>query len=168
MTITVPKPTKPFPKIPKVPGWFLIAALAIQFVVLNGSKEEVPVCNLKVHWPHYSTYNFRFNKIDTVKVNITSKCNVPQKFTVITAYIWDSSGQKKLRVASFPNVRALADDSDPNTALYKNLFTECKKGIPAQYSASAKGEVTLANGVILPVQGVTSKINNIDCKIGAK
>lgn len=168
MTITIPKPTKPSLKIPKVPGWFFIAALAIQFVVLNANKEEVPVCSLVVHSPHYSTYNFRVSKIDTVKVNITSKCNVPQKFTVITTNIWDSSGKQKIRVKTFSNVRALADNSDPTTALYKNLFTACTKGVAAQYTGTAEGEVTLASGLVLAVHGETAKINSIDCKIGAK
>ena len=163
MTITIPQPTEPSLKIPKVPGWLFIAALAVQFVVLNGNKGEAPVCNLIVHWPHYSTYNFKVSKIDTVKVNITSECNVPQRFTVITANIWDDSGKKKVGVKLFPNVRALADNNDPNTALFKNLFTACTKGVAARYSASAKGKVTLASGVTLPVQGVTTKINSIPC-----
>lgn len=166
MTISVPRPTKPSLKIPKVSGWFLIAALLAQYAIMNSVGNEKPTCTLTVQWPHYSE-SLAKSHIDAVKLNATSKCSEPQEYTDINAVI-------RMRVAGvassikFDSVRQLRDPNNPNKASFRSIWKRCTFGLVAWYQGEASGIVKLKSGVLVEVSDISGNYLPDNCRITAK
>jgi hypothetical protein len=118
MSITIPKPLIPVLVKPVVPAWVLIAIISAQIAVNVIVENPEPQCNLVVHYPHYSRSMERDRGLDAIKVNITSKCNVPQDYTEISASI-KSNVNGLLSIHKFDRTREPADSEDATTAYFK-------------------------------------------------
>ena len=166
MTITIPKPTKPSLKIPKVPGWFFIAALVAQYAIMNSVGTGEPICTLTVQWPHYSE-SLAKSQIDAVKLNATSKCSEPQEYTEINPVI-------RMRVAGvtssikFDSVRQLRDPNNPNKANFRSIWKRCMPGLVAWYQGEASGTVKLRSGVLIEVSDISGNYLPDNCRITAE
>jgi hypothetical protein len=165
MPVTFPKP-----KLlePKVPGLLVIGLLAAQFSFFGHGNNVESKCILKVDQPHYSTYLNEYKAIDAIKLNITSTCNVPQRFTEVRSSIFEITNNREVTAYSFPLTRAFPTPKSPQTAVLNGLFAKCEKGKEVSYEGRAKGYVFLRSGQKYPVSGSSGKFVAVLCSISAQ
>jgi hypothetical protein len=165
MSITIPKPNLlNF----RVPGVLAVGLLAAQFLILQSIGGTEPKCTLNVERPHYSTSLSENQNIDAIKLNITSICNVPQKYTQLNASIHKLQKNREITAYSFVNQRRSSTTKSPNLVSFKELYGPCRKGVSAAYRGTAQGYVYLENGKKLAVQGDSGKFVAAGCLIGAQ
>ena len=165
MPITIPKSVLLSPKVPSIA---VVGLLAAQFLILQNIGGTEPKCTLKVERPHYSTSLSEDQNIDAIKLNITSTCNVSQKYTQLNASIHQIQNNREVTAYSFVNERRNSTIKLPNVASFKELYGQCLKGISASYHGTAKGYVYLENGKKLAVKGDSGKFVAAGCLIGAQ
>ncbi|MEY3893829.1 MAG: hypothetical protein RIR78_607 [Actinomycetota bacterium] len=165
MSITLPKPNLlNF----KVPGALAVGLLAAQFLLFQYGNDTDPECFLNVERPHHSTSLSENQNLDAIKLNITSTCNVSQKYTQLSASIQKIQNNREITAYSFVNQRRSSTTKLPNVASFKELFAPCRKGVSAAYRGTAKGYVYLENGKRLAVEGDSGKFVAAGCLIGAQ
>ena len=98
MPLTIPKPLR---ILPKVPGVAVIGLMVFQYTLMAASSDPNVHCELKIQNPHQSTHAAEYLGLDVVKLKITSECNRPQKYTEITATIYESNKGISKKVAQF-------------------------------------------------------------------
>jgi hypothetical protein len=123
---------------------------------------------LKVERPHYSTSLSEDQNIDAIKLNVTSTCNVSQKYTQLNAALQKIQNNREITAYSFVNESRNSSAKTPNVASFKNLFAPCLKGVSASYRGIAQGYVYLENGKKLAVKGDSGKFVAAGCLIGAQ
>jgi hypothetical protein len=165
MSLTIPKP---FRTLPKVPSVAVIGLLALQYAWMTATTEPNVHCDLIVERPHVSTHLAEKLGINAIKLNITSKCNVPQRFTEVEAWIELEESNAKTVAHNFGSVRANALRNSNTEARFENLYVECRKNVLSNYKGFAKGFVTLASGKKIPVHDDSSKFLDTKCRMGAK
>jgi len=165
MSITIPKPNL---LTFKVPGVLAVGLLAAQFLLFQYGNDTEPKCTLKVDRPHYSTSLSENQNIDAIKLNITSTCNVPQKYTHLSASIQKIQNNHEITAYSFVNERRSSTTKSPNVANFKELFSPCQKGVSVAYRGIAQGYVYIENGKKLAVKGDSGKFVAEECLIGAQ
>ncbi len=165
MSITFPKPKLLGPKIPSL---LVAGLLAAQFLLLGGSKSPDPKCTLTVERPHHSTYLKEFKNIDAIKLNISSSCNVPQIYTEISSRIQKISNNRDVTAHRFKVERVSSDSKNSHTAVFKDLFVDCRFGRSVPYLGIAEGYVQLKNGQKYLVSGSSSKFVAAPCEISAQ
>jgi hypothetical protein len=165
MSITIPKPNLlNF----RVPGVLAVGLLSAQFLILQSIGGTEPKCTLNVERPHYSTSLSENQNIDAIKLNITSICNVSQKYTQLNASIHKIQKNREITAYSFVNQRRSSTTKSPNLVSFKELYGPCRKGVSAAYRGTAQGYVYLENGKKLAVQGDSGKFVAAGCLIGAQ
>ena len=165
MSITIPKPNLlNF----KVPGVLAVSLLAAQFLLFQYGNDPEPNCTLNVERPHYSTSLSENQNVDAIKLNITSICNVSQKYTQLSASIQKIQNNREITAYSFVNERRNSTAKSPNVASFKELYGRCLKGASASYRGTAQGYVYLENGKKLAVKGDSGKFVAAGCLIGAQ
>ena len=165
MPITIPKP---FLRMPKVPSLFVVGLLAAQFLIFQVTHSPEPNCTLTIERPHYSTSLNEDQNIDAIKLNITSICNVPQKYTQLSADIQKIQDNREITAYSFENKRKNSTIKTPNVVAFKDLFAPCKKGTSTSYRGIAQGYVYLESGKKLTIKGDSGKFVATGCLIGAQ
>jgi len=165
MPITIPKSVLLTPKIPSIA---VVGLLAAQFLILQSIGGTEPMCTLKVERPHYSTSLSEDQNIDAIKLNITSTCNVSQKYTQLNAALQKIQNNREITAFSFVNESRNSSAKTPNVASFKNLFAPCLKGVSTSYRGIAQGYVYLENGKKLAVKGDSGKFVAAGCLIGAQ
>jgi hypothetical protein len=165
MPLTIPKSVL---LSPKVPSLAVVGLLAAQFLILQNIGGAEPKCTLKVDRPHYSTSLSEDQDIDAIKLNITSTCNVSQKYTQLNASIQKIQDNREITAYSFVNERRNSTAKSPNVASFKELYGRCLKGASASYRGTAQGYVYLENGTKLAVKGDSGKFVAAGCLIGAQ
>lgn len=153
---------------PKVPGIAVVGLMVAQLVAFNVVNKPEPSCTLKVERPHHSTSMKEQQNLDAIKLNITSKCTAPQKFTRLTARIQTLSNNREITVSNFVSKIADPNSKSRKTAEFRNLFTECKFGVNASYKGLARGYVILESGKRINVTGDSGKYEDENCSIGAQ
>lgn len=113
--------------MPKVPSLLVVGLLAAQFLVFQVTDSPEPNCTLNIERPHYSTSLSEIQNIDAIKLNITSTCNVSQKYTQLTADIQKIQNNREITAYSFENERRSSTSKTPNVVTFKDLFAPCKK-----------------------------------------
>ena len=113
--------------MPKVPSLLVVGLLAAQFLILQVTHSPEPICALNIERPHYSTSLNEDQNIDAIKLNITSICNVPQKYTQLSAAIQKIQNNREITAYSFDNERRSSTIKTPNAVTFKDLFASCKK-----------------------------------------
>jgi hypothetical protein len=106
--------------------------------------------------------------IDAIKLNITSTCNVSQKYTQLSASIQKIQNNREITAYSFVNESRNSSAKTPNVASFKNLFAPCLRGVSTSYRGIAQGYVYLENGKKLAVKGDSGKFVAAGCLIGAQ
>jgi hypothetical protein len=165
MPITIPKSVL---LSPKVPSLAVVGLLAAQFLILQSIGGTEPKCTLNVERPHYSTSLTENQKIDAIKLNVTSTCNVSQKYTRLNASIQKIENDREITAYSFENQRRNSTAKAPNVANFKELYGPCLKGVSASYRGIAQGYVYLESGKRLAVKGDSGKFVAAGCLIGAQ
>jgi hypothetical protein len=165
MPITIPKSILLAPKIPSIA---VVGLLATQLIVINFLNNPEPTCTLVVERPHHSTSIKENLGIDAIKLNITSNCTAPQKFTRVTAHIQRLSNNREVTVSNFIARIAEASPKSRKTAEFRNLFTTCLFGIEAAYKGVAEGYVILESGKKIAEAGNSGKYEVAECSIGAQ
>ena len=165
MPITIPKPIL---LMPKFPSFAVVILLAAQFLLLQIGDSPEPKCTLKVERPHYSTSLKETKGIDAVKLNLTTECNVPQKYTELNSSIQKIERNRQVTAYTFVLVRRKPSEKSSNIAEFRDLFALCKPGKSVSYSGLAKGYVYLENGDKYPVEGDSGKFEAAGCAIGAQ
>ena len=165
MTITIPKPNLLRPRIPSL---FVVGLLVAQILLSGSGNSTEPNCVLTVERPHYSTHLNEYRRIDAIKLNIASTCNVPQRYTEITSRIQKIKNNREVTAHNFVSTRALPSSKSRNIATFKNLFAKCDKGTEVAYSGTAMGYVYLQNGQKISVSGSSGKFVVVSCLIGAQ
>ena len=95
-------------------------------------------------------------------------CNVPQKYTELTADIQKIQNNREISAYSFENKRKNSTIKTPNVVTFKDLFAPCKKGSSTSYRGIAQGYVYLKSGKKLTVKGDSGKYVATGCLIGAQ
>ncbi len=165
MSLTIPKP---FRTLPKVPSVAVFGLLALQYAWMTATTEPNVHCDLIVERPHVSTHLAEKLGINAIKLNVTSKCNVPQHFTEVEAWIELEDSNAKTVAHNFGSVRANALRNSNTEARFENLYVECRKNVLSNYKGFAKGFVILASGKKIPVHDDSSKFLDTNCRMGAK
>ena len=165
MPITIPKSILLAPKIPSLA---VVGLLAARFFILQSIGGTEPKCTLKVERPHYSTSLSEDQKIDAIKLNITSTCNVSQKYTQLNASIQKIENDREITAHLFANERRSSTAKSPNVASFKELYGQCLKGVSASYSGIAQDYIFLENGKKIAVKGDSGKFVAAGCLIGAQ
>jgi hypothetical protein len=165
MPITIPKSILLAPKIPSIA---VVGLMLAQFVVFNIVNNPEPTCTLVVERPHHSTSIKERQNLDSIKLNITSKCTAPQEYTRVTARIQKLQNNREVTASSFLSKTANSTARVPSEASFRNLFTECKFGDAAAYRGSAEGYVMLKDGKKVNVTGNSGKYEVANCFIGAQ
>lgn len=165
MPITIPKPIL---LMPKVPSLIVVGLLAAQFLVLQITQSPEPNCSLNIERPHYSTSLYEVQNVDAIKLNITSTCNVSQKYTQLSADIQKIQNNREVTAYSFENQRRNSTTKSPNVVTFKHLFAPCKKGDSVSYRGTAQGYVYLEGGKRVNVKGDSGKFVAAGCLIGAQ
>ena len=165
MPLTIPKPIR---ILPKVPGVAVIGLMILQYAWMNASSDPNVHCELKIQNPHQSTHATEYLGLDVVKLKITSECNRPQKYTEITATIYESNNGKSKKVAKFSNELVVAAKPLDHVVEFERLTTPCVRGEKANYYGIAKGFAYLEGGQKFPVKGESGKPFPVSCKIKAK
>jgi hypothetical protein len=165
MPITIPKSVLLTPKVPSIA---VVGLLAAQFLILHGLGGADPKCTLNIERPHYSTSLSEDQNIDAIKLNITSTCNVSQKYTHLSASIQKIQNNREVSAHAFVNERRNSTVKSPNVASFKELYGRCLKGITASYRGIAQGYVYLESGQKLAVKGDSGKFVAVGCLIGAQ
>jgi hypothetical protein len=169
MTITIPKPITTISKIPKVPGWFFVAALVAEYAIMNIGGTSQPECTIKVQQVHESTYSAEYQKKKDIKIKLSTECSSAQAYTSLNVNLEEKfAGKKNKVVKHFNSVVARPDPSNPNYVLIENLTIPCNFPGTATYSGRAEGEVHLKNGRVVKVSGSSNKPNSVKCRISAK
>jgi hypothetical protein len=106
-----------------------------------------------------------YENADTVKLNIASKCNVPQKYTLIEPTIIEVPSTGNQINHKFGSQKAFSKASNPNQVKFENIFLECIKGFNSEYSGYASGKVKLVSGTFIAVSGNSDKYNLVNCRI---
>ena len=165
MPITIPKSVLLSPKVPSIA---VIGLLVAQFLILQSIGGTEPKCALNVERPHFSTSLYEDQNVDAIKLNITSTCNVSQKYTQLSAFIQKIQSNREITAYSFVNERRNSTTKAPNVVVFKGLFAPCLKGISTSYRGIAQGYVYLENGKKLAVKGDSGKFVAAGCLIGAQ
>ena len=165
MPITIPRPIL---LMPKVPSLVVVGLLAAQFLVLQITHNPEPNCTLSIERPHYSTSLSEIQNIDAIKLNISSTCNVSQKYTQLSADIQKIQNNREITAYSFENERRSSTSKTPNVVTFKDLFAPCKKGPSTSYRGLAQGYVYLEGGKKVVVKGDSGKFVAAGCSIGAQ
>jgi hypothetical protein len=165
MPITIPKPIFLQPRIPSL---IVVGLMVAQFLIFGNGNHAVPKCTLTVERPHYSTHLSEYKEIDAIKLNITTICNVPQKYTEISSSIQKIENNRQLTAHIFENTRRYPRGKSPNVAIFVDLYATCIKGTEVAYSGVAKGYVYLQSGQKYPVEGTSGKFVAVSCQIGAQ
>lgn len=154
--------------MPKVPSVMVVGLLVAEFLFFQIGNGPEPRCILKVERPHYSTSLKETRNIDTIKLNISSTCNVPQKYTEIDSTIQKIDGNQQVLAYDFGSVRRGSLKNFPEVAEFRNLYAPCHLGISVPYSGLAKRFVYLKNGKKYPVEGNSGEFKAAKCAIGAQ
>ena len=154
--------------MPKVPSLLVVGLLAAQFLILQVTHSPEPNCALNIERPHYSTSLNEDQNIDAIKLNITSICNVPQKYSQLSAAILKIQNNREITAYSFENERRSSTIKTPHVVTFKDLFAPCKKGPSTSYRGLAQGYVFLESGKKLTVKGDSGKFVATGCLIGAQ
>ena len=154
--------------MPKVPSLLVVGLLAAQFLILQVTHSPEPNCALNIERPHYSTSLNEDQNIDAIKLNITSICNVPQKYSQLSAAILKIQNNREITAYSFENQRRSSTTKTPNVVTFKDLFAPCKRAISGSYRGIAQGYVYLENGKKVAVKGDSGKFVAAGCLIGAQ
>ena len=165
MSITFPKSILLTPKIPNIA---VVVLLAAEFLFMQNLNSQDPYCTLKVEHPHYSTSLKETKGIDAIKLNITTKCNVAQKYTQVSTHIQKIRNEREVTAFSFENRRKGSTFKAPNVVSFKELFAPCKKGPSVSYRGVVQGFVYLASGKKLSLKGDSGKFVVVECSIGAQ
>jgi hypothetical protein len=163
--ITIPKPILFMPKVPSV---VVVGLLVAQFLLFQYGNGPEPKCTLNVERPHHSTSLIETQGIEAIKLNITSECNVPQKYTRVTARIQKIENNSEVIASNFVSRVAFSTPKSPETAIFRNLFAVCLPGIEVAYKGIAAGYVLLQSGKKIEVSGASGKYEVADCEIGAQ
>jgi hypothetical protein len=162
MPITIPRPLLLQPRIPSL---FVAGLLAAQYLFFGFGNSPEPRCSLNIERPHYSSYLHEYKKIDAIKLNIATKCNVPQKYTEITSSIQKIENNRQATAHEFNAIRRYPMPKFPHIVIFENLYATCAKGFNVAYNGVAKGYIQLQNGQKYPIQGSSGKFIAVPCAI---
>jgi len=165
MPITIPKSILLAPKIPSIA---VVGLLLAELLISQSFHNPEPYCTLNVERPHYSTSLKESRGIDAIKLNLTTTCNVPQKYTELSSTIQKIDNNRQVTAYAFVVTRRKASGKPPTIAEFKDLYASCRLGKSVLYSGLATGFVYLENGDKYPVKGNSGKFLAVNCSIGAQ
>ena len=152
----------------KVPGVFALAILAGQLALTGIPNSDHPLCTINVERPHASTYMKERKNLDVLKLNITTKCEVEQKYTILNAEIQAIIDNTQITAHRFNSELRTSVGEGKKEARFRNLQVNCDSLESTMYLGKASGEVHLANGKIEKVLGDSEYFISKDCKIDAR
>jgi len=152
----------------KVPGVLALAILAGQLTLTGLPTKDHPLCKLKVERPHTSTFTKERKNLDVLKLNITSECEVEQKYTILNADLQAIFENTQITAHRFNAELRTGVGKGRTEARFRNLLVNCASLESTMYLGHASGEVHLANGKVEKVSGDSEYFVSEDCKIEAK
>lgn len=163
----MPKPLIPVLTKPMTPPWVLAIVLASQFAFSQLGNEPKPSCTLKFERIHYSTSVKNTSGTDAVKLNVKSVCNLPQKYTELTASMdVFNDGQPSHFYTSSSATEPTGKKR--NEAVFLDFWKSCKKGETLILKGNAHGTVYLQNEKRVSVNGSTGEFSPVRCDSQAK
>lgn len=132
-----------------------------------GTSTE-PKCTLNVENVHESTHLKEQKNVQALKLNITSVCNVEQRFTTLDARIDQILHLDQTTTKTFENVTVLPSHKDRTKAHFLDLIVICERSLPILYGGYAKGEVELKDGRKIQVKGSSKEFKTVPCAVEAK
>jgi hypothetical protein len=152
----------------KVPGVFALAILAGQLALTGLPSNDHPLCTINVERPHASTYTKERKNLDVLKLNITTECEVAQKYTILNAEIQAIVENTQITAHRFNAELRTSVGNGRKKARFRDLQVNCNSLESTMYLGKAWGEVHLANGKIEKVSGDSEYFISEYCKIDAR
>lgn len=152
----------------KVPGVLALGILAGQLIIGGLPSGEHHNCKITVERPHVSTYLKERQNKATLKLNIKTECDAPQKYTILNADIQAIINNSQVTAHQFSAELRTPVKNIQTEARFEDLRVDCASSEPTLYLGRAWGEVHLTNGEIKEVSGNSGNFVSQDCKINAK
>lgn len=134
------------------------------FGLNNTPQREEPHCQLKVDYPHKSTYLFEQNKTLAIKTNVRTECTLPQR----TAKVWMELVEKRAfgyRVLNEIPPKIVEGTYSPYILRFKDLLVECEMTSQEHiFQSYVHAQITLQNGKIEKYSKVSDKSRPINCR----
>ena len=138
-------------------------AMLAMFGLTNKAPNVEFNCDLKVNYPHKSTYLFEQYKKLAIKTNVQTICKSPQAEATVWVKLFKIEQSGKTLIKSYPPQKMKGEYS-PYVINFKEFFTECKeiKG-RVFYQAKARALIKLRNGVVENLEAESNKSLPLNC-----
>ena len=119
------------------------------------------VCGLTVEDAHISTYYLRLKKKRLVKINVFSKCGVPQQKVSFVVEIWKRGmfGDHKMRTFR----QTILNPANPRLVRYEAAKLSCKNYLPSIYFGKAQATAIINGKSFVSLWVVSEHLIPIDC-----
>ena len=119
------------------------------------------VCGLTVEDAHISTYLLRMKKGRQVKINVFSKCGVPQQQVSFVVEIWKRGmlGDHKMRTFR----QTILNPANPRLVRYEAAKLTCKNYLPSIYYGKAQATAIINGKSFASLWVVSEHLIPIDC-----
>lgn len=141
---------------------FLLGLLAFLGGLQHGKKES---CEIKVDKAHISQYSLKKYGTHNLKIDVTTKCTKPQKYSSLSVSVYKVERSLTTKVHEFPSKNYEADVKHPERAYALDRELLCVGFHPLKYYGVADGTVFMRSGKKIPVHGKSTLIPYVDCVI---
>jgi hypothetical protein len=119
------------------------------------------VCGLTVDDAHISTYLLRLKKGRQVKINVFSKCGLPQQRVSFTVEIWKQGllGDHKMRTFR----KTFLNPMNPRLVRYESAKLTCKNYLPTIYYGRAQARALIGGKEYVSPWVISEHLVPIDC-----
>lgn len=130
-------------------------------LVAPASYFKSGVCGLTVEDAHISTYLLKKGKGRQVKINVFSKCGLPQQQVSFIVEIWKSGmfGNHKMRTFR----RTIKHPPNPRLVRYQAAKLTCKNYLPSIYYGRAQATAIINGKTFVSPWVVSEYLVPIDC-----
>lgn len=130
-------------------------------LVQPASYFESGVCGLTVEDAHISTYLLRLKKGRQVKINVFSKCGLPQQQVSFVVEIWKRGmfGDHKMRTFR----QTIINPANPRLVRYQAAKLTCKNYLPSIYYGKAQATAIINGRDFISPWTVSEHLVPIDC-----
>lgn len=132
-----------------------------EYVVQPAAYYKNGVCGLTVEDAHISTYYLRLKKKRLVKINVFSKCGVPQQKVSFVVEIWKRGmlGDHKMRTFR----QTILNPANPRLVRYEAAKLTCKNYLPSLYYGKAQATAIINGKSFASLWVVSEHLIPIDC-----
>lgn len=119
------------------------------------------ICGLTVEDAHISTYLLKMKKGRQVKINVFSKCGVPQQSVRFVVEIWKRGMLGDHKIQTFR--KTLSNPANPRRIEYLGAKLKCKNLLPTIYYGKGQATALIEGKKYISPWVVSEHFNVVDC-----